>query len=109
MRHDKRKIQVAVVVIDGTAAGTPPHKEAAISLKAFDIALAKWVLVLPYDNRATVLPKIHRDGITLGQSHKIVLNRNIYEWIGLVGNNYFQFWHNKIRIYTLRKGNSEPV
>ena len=109
VRYDKRKVQVAIVMIDGTAAGTTPHKKAAIGLKAFYIALAERVLVLPDNHRATVLPKIHRDGVRLGQCHKIVLNRNVLKWIGLVGNNYLQFRHNKIKIYMLKKGNSAPV
>ena len=64
---DEREVEVAVIVVDGTAAGLTPHQVAAVGLESLHIHLAKRVLVLPYHHRTPVLPKIqhHTVGLTL--------------------------------------------
>ena len=88
---DEREVDVAVVVIHRSAAGTAPHEVAAVGLEGLDVALAKWILVLSDDDGATVAPQVERHGVGLGEREEVVLDGNVPIGICLVGYDELQF------------------
>ena len=82
-RH-KREVEVAVVMVDSTAAGLATHQVSAVGFEGVHIHFAERILVLPYHHRTAVAPEIERNAI--GTFHKVVLDRDVPIRLGLVGN-----------------------
>ena len=88
---------------DGTASRATTHQVAAILLQLRNIALGVWVLILPDDHCAAVLPQIHGDIAVGGLRQQVVFNRNIDIGVGLGGDNQFRhrLIQSKRKIYVI--------
>ena len=94
--HDKREIQVAVVVVNRTASRSASHQVAAVALKRFDIHLAVRILVLSDDDSAPVAPQIQGQCITVLTSNKVILDSDIPIGVGLRTDDKLERKHLKI-------------
>lgn len=86
---DEGEVEVAIVVVDGAAAGLAAHEEATVGLKGLDVDLAVGVLVLSDDYGAAVTPKVQRH--TFGRFNKKIFDGDVPIGFRLVRNNKLQF------------------
>ena len=86
--NDECKIQVAHVVVDGTAAGQAPCEVYAVCLDLLDIALAPWILVLSDYDCVRVLPQKEYHLVFFSAEGEIFLSCEIVGRIGAVGSAY---------------------
>ena len=85
---DKRKVDIAQIVEDGTPTCPSAHQVAPIFLQLLHIAFGVWVLVLPYDDGTLILPQIERHPAIWGQRKEIVLNSDVEVRVKLGGYDY---------------------
>ena len=95
---DEREIDVAQVMVDGTAACATPHEMTAFVKQQLDVALRIRVLIVADDDGLLVFPEIHRDDAFLLMIREVLLNGTVEEGIVLVADDeskmihVFLFW-----------------
>ena len=79
---DESEVEIAHIVVDGTAAGQPASQIDIISFDGFHIAFAPRVLVAPYNDSVGILPQIQQN-LTLFAFHRQMLFEcEVFIWVG---------------------------
>lgn len=90
---NKGKVEVAEVVIDGPASGTPSHEVSSFVVELFHVAFSKGILVEADDHGPFVLPEIHGHGPLLLMLSEPGLHGEVQVRVMLLTDNDLKFSH----------------